>query len=67
MDPNIPVATHVAVRDGRILAVGGENITDIWGGGVADQTFADAVIMPGFVEAHAHMTAGAMWRYPYAG
>ena len=67
MDSNIPVATHVAVQEGRILAVGDENIVDIWGGGVADQTFADAVIMPGFVEAHAHMTAGALWRYAYAG
>ena len=27
----------------------------------------DAVIITGFIESHAHMMAGAMWRYAYAG
>lgn len=67
MDPNLPFATHVAVRDGRILAVGGADCADQWGGGRLDDTFADAVLTPGFVEGHAHLMAGAMWNYPYVG
>ena len=67
MDRNRTEATHVAVRDGHILAVGGPNCADPWGGGRADDRLADAVLMPGFVEGHAHMTAGAIWNYAYAG
>ncbi len=67
MDTNQPEATHVAVRDGRILAVGGAGCADQWGGATLDETLADCVLMPGFVEGHAHMMAGAMWRYPYVG
>ena len=32
-----------------------------------DARFADKVLMPGFVEAHAHLMAGALWRYAYCG
>jgi predicted amidohydrolase YtcJ len=67
MDPNRPVATHVAVRDGRILAVGDVDVAAAWGGGKVDDRLADAILMPGFVDGHAHMMAGAMWRYFYAG
>jgi len=67
MDPNLPKATHVAVRGGRILAVGGPDCADQWGGATPDDTFAGAVLMPGLIEGHAHMMAGAMWRYPYVG
>ena len=67
MDPNRPSATHVAVRDGHILAVGDADCARPWGGGRADDTFADAVLAPGFVEGHAHLMTGAMWEYVYAG
>lgn len=67
MDPNQPKATHVAVSDGRILAVGDANCADAWGDVVHDDSLAHAVLMPGLVEGHAHMMAGAMWRYAYAG
>jgi predicted amidohydrolase YtcJ len=67
MDPNRPEATHVALRDGRILAVGEADCADPWGGGTHDERFGDAVLMPGFVEGHAHMMAGAMWRHAYVG
>ena len=67
MDPNRSEATHVAVRDGRILAVGGAECADPWGGAILDDSLKDAVLMPGFVEGHAHMMAGSMWRYAYAG
>lgn len=67
MDRRRPVATHVAVRDGRILAVGDEHCADAWGLARHDDSLADTVLMPGFVEGHAHLMAGAMWRYPYVG
>ncbi len=67
MDPNLPEATHVAVKDGRILAVGDAHCADAWGEVILDESLSDTVLMPGFVEGHAHMMAGAMWRYAYAG
>ncbi len=67
LDPNRPEATHVAVREGRILAVGDADAAEQWGGGRLDERFGDAVLLPGFVEGHAHMMAGAMWRYAYVG
>ncbi|MFK7876127.1 MAG: amidohydrolase [Paracoccaceae bacterium] len=67
MDPRRPKATHVAVKQGRILAVGDADCAVGWGDVVQDDQFADAVLMPGLVEGHAHMMAGAMWRYTYAG
>ncbi|MCV6592705.1 MAG: amidohydrolase [Silicimonas sp.] len=67
MERGLPEATHVAVRDGCILAVGGADCADAWGGGVMDDSLSDAVLMPGFVEGHAHMMAGSMWRYSYVG
>lgn len=67
MDPNIPEATHVAVRDGRILAVGGADCAAQWGDVVHDSSLGHAILMPGLIEGHAHMMAGAMWEYAYAG
>lgn len=67
MDPNRPVATHVAVRDGLILAAGDETCADPWGGGELSDELSDHVLMPGLVEGHAHMMAGAVWNYAYAG
>lgn len=67
MDPSNPTATHVAVRDGKILAVGN---ADCAGSGPDirhDDSLRDSVLMPGFVEGHAHMMAGAMWQFAYAG
>ena len=67
MDPNRPQATHVAVRDGRILAVGGADCADQWGAAQVDDRLAGKVLMPGFVEGHAHMWSGSIWDYAYAG
>ena len=67
MDINRPEATHVAVRHGEILAVGDATCADQWGEVRHDDSLAHAVLMPGFVEGHAHMMAGSMWRYAYAG
>lgn len=67
MDPTCPEATHVAVRDGKILAVGGADCANAWGMPDIDDRLSDAVLMPGLIEGHAHMMAGAMWRFAYAG
>lgn len=62
-----PYATHVAVRDGRILAVGGADCAEPWGGGKMDDRFARSILMPGLVEGHAHLMEGGLWRYMYCG
>ena len=67
MDPTRPEATHVAVCDGRILAVGDGGCAAPWGEYRIDERYRDAVLMPGFVEGHTHMMTGAMWDYAYAG
>lgn len=67
MDANYPQATHVAVRKGEILAVGGADCADQWGEVRHDDSLSHAVLMPGLIEGHAHMMAGAMWRYAYVG
>lgn len=67
MDHNQPVASHVAVRDGRILAVGDLAAVRAWTDAEVDQRFADKVLMPGLVEGHSHLMAGSLWRYQYCG
>jgi len=67
MDADQPEATHVAVRDGRILAVGTLEEVSGWGDFPVDDRFADKVLMPGFVEGHCHLMAGGMWRFLYVG
>jgi len=67
MDRNHPEATHVAVRDGRILAVGSLADVSGWGDFPLDERFADKVLMPGFVEGHCHLMAGGMWKFLYVG
>ncbi|MCP4185251.1 MAG: amidohydrolase [Hyphomicrobiales bacterium] len=67
MDPNCPEATHVAVREGRILAVGDLKKVSGWGPYSLDDSFKDKTILPGFVEGHAHLLAGGMWKYLYVG
>ncbi|MEW9921885.1 amidohydrolase [Marimonas sp. MJW-29] len=67
MDANRPEATHVAVMDGKILATGGADCADAWGAVTHDDTLSETVLLPGFVEGHAHMMAGKMWDFAYAG
>jgi predicted amidohydrolase YtcJ len=67
MNPAQPFATHVAVRDGRILAVGGATEVGDLGAVETDDRFAAKVILPGFVEGHSHLHEGAAWRDPYLG
>lgn len=55
MDTDVPDATAVAVRDGRIVAVGAAGDLD----GEPDDTFADAVLVPGLIDQHLHPVLGA--------
>ena len=67
MNPARPRATHVAVREGRILGVGTAADLAGWGPHRLDTRFADQVLMPGLVEGHSHLMAGTFWRYVYGG
>lgn len=67
MNPSRAEATHVAVRDGRILAVGSLEELRGWGDGAVDDRFAEKVLMPGLVEGHAHTMEGTLWRHTYCG
>ncbi|MCA8063453.1 amidohydrolase [Burkholderia sp. AU38729] len=71
MNPAQPSATHVAVRDGRILAVGDADAAATWharfGACATDDTLRDKVLMPGLVEGHCHLMEGAMWDAVYVG
>ena len=60
-------ATHVAVRDGRILGVGNLQQMEQFGGYTLDKQFADKVLMPGFVEGHCHAKEGGIWEHAYVG
>lgn len=67
MNPARPEATHVAVRDGRVLGVGPLDELVGWGAHSLDETFADKVLMPGLIEGHSHAAEGTFWRYTYVG
>jgi predicted amidohydrolase YtcJ len=67
MDPLQPEATHVAVRDGHIVAVGDWARMQAWGATKVDERFADQVLMPGLIEGHSHALEGGMWQWPYLG
>jgi len=67
MNPRQPVATHVAIREGKILAVGTLDDMRQWTDAEPDTSFSDKVLMPGLVEGHSHLMEGAMWSAVYVG
>lgn len=71
MNPHLPHATHIAVRDGHILAVGTAADIDgwqkAWGPLDLNDDFADKTLLPGFIEGHSHMMEGMFWDYHYVG
>jgi len=67
MNPANPVATHVAVRGGRILGAGPLAELAPWGDYTFDDRFAERVLLPGFVEGHAHAMEGSLWSRVYCG
>jgi len=67
MNPRAPEATHVAVRDGRVLGAGALEDLSVWGPYELDERFADKVLMPGMIEGHCHSMEGSVWRDNYVG
>src|SRR5690606_30790292 len=71
MDPARPLATAVAVRDGRIVAVG--DLASLEGSlhegrHSIDRRFEHDVILPGFIDAHMHaQMLGRAWQDIYVG
>jgi len=67
MNPMQAMATHVAVRDGRILGVGNLSQLAQWGDYTLDTRFADCTLMPGLIEGHCHLKEGGIWELEYLG
>lgn len=58
----------VVIDGGRIEAVGAfATLRRDHPNAEIDERFADATLLPGFVEAHAHSMAGGMWQHLYVG
>jgi predicted amidohydrolase YtcJ len=66
-NPARPVARAIAVREGKVLAVGTLDECKEWGIENIDTQFADKVLTAGFVEAHAHSMSGMYNTIPYVG
>ena len=63
MEPSLPVAEAIAVRDGRIVEVGTLETMRPWLASRSheiDDTFKDRCIMPGFVDPHLHPSMAAI-------
>ena len=63
MEPSLPVAEAVAVRDGRIVEVGTLETMRPWlatRSHEVDDTFKDLCIMPGFIDPHLHPSMAAI-------
>ncbi len=71
LDPGTPTAPAVAVMDGRILGVGTLEEVRGWVTNEeveVDRRFENAVIVPGFIEAHMHpQLTGVLWQGVYVG
>jgi predicted amidohydrolase YtcJ len=71
LDPATPTAKAVAVMNGKILGVG--TLDDVRGWITnqefeIDRRFQDAVLIPGFIEAHMHpQFTGMLWEGVYVG
>ncbi len=55
-------ATHVAVEDGRISAVGGADVMDLAGGATRRVDLGGGLLVPGFQDAHVHPVQGGRER-----
>jgi predicted amidohydrolase YtcJ len=71
MNPMQPEATAIAVQGDWILAVGSQQDVTARAGKApvtVDNRFADAVLLPGFIEAHMHaQITGILWQGVYVG
>nr|MBA3309131.1 amidohydrolase family protein [Nocardioidaceae bacterium] len=55
-------ATSVAVRDGRIAAVGHDDVVDLVGSSTRVVDLAGGLLAPGFGDAHVHPVQGGLER-----
>ncbi len=63
MEPALPEATAVAVANGKIVAVGSLEDLKPWTSkfdSTIDRTFADKILMPGFIDPHIHPSLPAV-------
>jgi predicted amidohydrolase YtcJ len=63
MDESLPIATAVAVADGRIVAVGDLESIRPWCEGrkvIMDERFANKVLLPGLIDNHIHPFLGSI-------
>lgn len=61
MNRNLPSATAVAVKDGRILAVGAINdLVEGYPGAEVDESFIRNSMLPGFIDPHVHMALSSI-------
>ena len=60
MNPQHPIASHVAVRGGIVLGAGSLEELQGWGDYELDERFADKILMPGLIEGHCHLMEGAL-------
>ncbi|MBA4351613.1 MAG: hydrolase, partial [Rhodobacter sp.] len=58
MDPGRPRAVAVAVRAGRIAAVGGAEVAALAGPATRVIDAGGRTLLPGFVESHLHLVLG---------
>jgi predicted amidohydrolase YtcJ len=61
VDATAPRADAIAVRDGRVVALGAGDCAALVGPGTEEVT-ADGVVAPGFVDAHVHPVLGGLNR-----
>ena len=58
----------ILIANGQIRSVGAlDQLRVDHPEATVDDRYAEATILPGFVEAHAHSFAGGIWNYVYVG
>ena len=67
MDPSQSTASAVAVKGDRFWALGSLDEMRLITNCEIDNTFADKILLPGFVEAHSHGMASGLWLHTYCG
>lgn len=61
MDRSRPSATAIAVKDGKILAVGAVNdLVEAYSGALIDESFVRKTILPGLIDPHIHMALSSL-------
>lgn len=67
MDPTTPTAEAVAIRGSRFRAIGAVDELMRYPNAILDNRYSNAVLLPGFVDAHTHAGTGNVWKGTYVG